>query len=116
MPLANRSGVTTLLATLSSLLRSRLVELRHDLVGEAPHRALDFGPRQHRALIEPADDRRDPERLPPRLQAVDALGRIAEHPLVATELLVREIRDGLADRRQARQIVAGRVPKLREDG
>src|SRR5712691_5415692 len=62
-------------------------ELGHDLVSELAHGALDLGPRQHRALIEPADDLREPEVLPRRLEPVDDLGGVAEHALIAAELL-----------------------------
>ena len=67
------------------------------LFGEAPHRALDLGPRQHRALVEPADDLREVELLPRGLEAVDDLGDIAEDRLVAAEPLVRQIGDRLLD-------------------
>src|SRR5262245_26853818 len=48
-------------------------EFRHDAIGELAHRALDLGPGQHRTLIEPADDLREPELVAGRLKPIDDL-------------------------------------------
>src|SRR6266849_1825485 len=67
-----------------TLKRSRIIalsflrQLRHDLFGKLPHRALDLRARQHVALIEPADDLREPEVVARGLHPVDHLGGVAE--------------------------------------
>src|SRR5262245_18988581 len=95
--------------------KSRLRELRPHRVGEPPHRALDLVPRQHRALIEPANDLREPELVARRLQAVDDFRGVTEHALITAELVVRQVGHGLSDHLEAQQVLPVGVGKRGED-
>src|SRR6185295_1967178 len=89
-------------------------ELRYHPLGEEAHRALDLGAREHRALVEPPDDLGKAELLLRALQAIHHLRGVTEHGLVPAELVVRQVRDRVADVLQPGQMVAVGVGKARE--
>src|SRR5262245_32546829 len=84
-------------AAMAVLLPVRSGELGHDVIDEALHGPLNLGARQHRALIEPADDLREPELVPGCLQPVHDFADIPEHRLLAAELLERQVGHVLLD-------------------
>src|SRR5437867_8232249 len=90
-------------------------KLRHDAFGEGAHRALDLGARQSVALIEPADDLREPELVARGLQPIDHLHSIAENGVITAELFVRQVGHRLVDRLEPRQVLAIARRYLRED-
>ncbi len=72
--------------------------------------------RQHAALVKPADDLAQAKFITRRLQAVDALMRVAEHALLLAKALEGQVGDHLLQFAQAREVVSIAFWQMGKDG